>query len=144
MFKYILKRLGLSVIVLLGVSVIIYFLVRLMPVDYLETKFSPQLQQGTITVEQLDDFKQRYGLYMPEAYIDLTFNEEEYTKNAKLAAYNDVNSGFITYSDFYAGKYSSNENDNVILEINKDGIWRLLETKDDNLLYIINANFKEP
>ena len=64
MFKYVLKRLGLSVIVLLGVSIIIYFLVRLMPTDYLENKFSAQIQQGTITIEQLDDFKKRYGLYM--------------------------------------------------------------------------------
>ena len=63
MFKYVLKRLGLSVIVLLGVSIIIYFLVRLMPTDYLENKFSAQIQQGTITIEQLDDFKKRYGLY---------------------------------------------------------------------------------
>ena len=57
MFKYVLKRLGLSVIVLLGVSIIIYFLVRLMPTDYLENKFSAQIQQGTITIEQLDDFR---------------------------------------------------------------------------------------
>ena len=71
MFKYILKRLGLAIIVLLGVSVIIYFLVRLMPTDYLENKFSAQLQQGTITHEQLDEFKKRYGLYMPEAYLNL-------------------------------------------------------------------------
>ena len=34
MLKYILKRLGLSVIILLGVSLIIYLLVRCMPVDY--------------------------------------------------------------------------------------------------------------
>ena len=59
MLKYILKRLGLSLIVLLGVSVIIYFLVRLMPTNYLENKFSAQIQQGTITHDQLDDFKKR-------------------------------------------------------------------------------------
>ena len=62
MFKYILKRLGLSIVILLGVSLIIYILVRLMPTDYLETKFSSQLQQGTMTHEQLDEFKKRYGL----------------------------------------------------------------------------------
>ena len=72
MIKYILKRLGLSVIILLGVSVIVYFLVRLMPTDYLETKFSAKLQEGTITQEQLDDFKKKYGLYMPDAFIDIT------------------------------------------------------------------------
>ena len=62
MLKYILKRLGLSVIVLFGVSLIIYFLVRLMPTDYLENKFSAQLQQGTITTEKIDEFKKNYGL----------------------------------------------------------------------------------
>ena len=76
MFKYVLKRLGLSLIVLLGVSVIIYFLVRLMPTNYLETKFSAQIQQGTITHEQLDEFKKRYGLYMPDAYLDITIDHE--------------------------------------------------------------------
>ena len=91
MLKYILKRLGLSVIVLLGVSVIIYFLVRLMPADYLETKFSAQLQQGTITHDQLDDFKKRYGLYMPEAYIDVEFDggsyvEESFRKDTKIGS----------------------------------------------------------
>ena len=45
MFKYILKRLGLSVIVLLGVSVIIYFLVRLMPTNYLENIFRRSINQ---------------------------------------------------------------------------------------------------
>ena len=55
MFKYILKRLGLSLIVLLGVSVIIYFLVRLMPTNYVDDKFANELQQGTITHDQLDD-----------------------------------------------------------------------------------------
>ena len=83
MFKYVLKRLGLSVIVLLGVSIIIYFLVRLMPTDYLENKFSAQIQQGTITIEQLDDFKKRYGLYMPEAYLTLDRDGITYEKDAK-------------------------------------------------------------
>ena len=78
MFKYIAKRLGLSVIVLLGVSIIIYFLVRLMPTDYLETKFSAQLLQGTITQDQLDDFKKRYGLYMPDAYIYIDVEDGTY------------------------------------------------------------------
>ncbi len=62
MFKYILKRIGLSIIILFGVSVIIYFLVRLMPTDYLTTKFSSQLQQGTIKQEDIDRIKELYGL----------------------------------------------------------------------------------
>lgn len=62
MLKYILKRLFISIFVLLGVSIIIYFLVRLMPNDYLDQKFESQLSQGTITPEQLLEFKRQYGL----------------------------------------------------------------------------------
>ena len=54
MLKYILKRLFISIFVLLGVSIIIYTLVRMMPNDYLDIKFSSQLQQGTITIDQLN------------------------------------------------------------------------------------------
>ena len=91
MFKYILKRLGLSIIVLLGVSVIIYFLVRLMPTNYLENKFSAQIQQGTITLDQLDDFKKRYGLYMPEAYVTVELDGyETFEKDAKVKKYEDM------------------------------------------------------
>ena len=131
MFKYILKRLGLAVIVLLGVSVIIYFLVRLMPIDYLETKFSAQLQQGTITQEQLDDFKKRYGLYMPESYLKFTYEGTEYQKDAKLKSYNDLNDGLIDYTEFYAGKYTSEDDKDVIFEIDKGGLWTIKNTKTD-------------
>lgn len=62
MFKYIVKRLLLTVLVLFGVSLIIYFSVRLMPTDYLDTKFSAQLQQGTVTQAQIDAAKELYGL----------------------------------------------------------------------------------
>ena len=62
MLKYILKRLFISIFVLLGVSIIIYTLVRMMPNDYLDLKFASQLQQGSITQEQLDSFKNQYGI----------------------------------------------------------------------------------
>ena len=62
MLKYILKRLFISIFVLLGVSIIIYTLVRMMPNDYLDIKFASQLQQGTITPEQLLEFKKQYGI----------------------------------------------------------------------------------
>ena len=108
MFKYVLKRLGLSVIVLLGVSVIIYFLVRLMPTNYLETKFSAQIQQGTITLEQLDDFQKRYGLYMPEAYVSVDIDGyDTFEKDAKEKKYQDAQNEIITYAEFYAGKYTN-------------------------------------
>lgn len=64
MFKYILKRLGLSIIILLGVSLIIYILIRLMPADYFEIKFSTQLAQdpsGHVR-EMINNIKAHYGL----------------------------------------------------------------------------------
>ena len=62
MFKYIVKRLLISILVLLGVSIIIYTLVRLMPNDYVDNKFASQLQSGTITQADIDHFKELYGL----------------------------------------------------------------------------------
>jgi peptide/nickel transport system permease protein len=62
MFKYVIKRLLQSVIILFGVSVILYFLVRLMPEDYFEQTFSSQLAQGTITKAQLQEMKELYHL----------------------------------------------------------------------------------
>lgn len=62
MLKYILKRLFISIFVLFGVSIIIYTLVRMMPNDYVDTKFSSQLAQGTITLEDLKEFKNLYGI----------------------------------------------------------------------------------
>ena len=61
---------------MLGVSIIIYTLVRLMPSDYIDTKYSSQLQIGTITQEDLDRFKELYGLYVPEAYLNIDVDED--------------------------------------------------------------------
>lgn len=62
MFKYIVKRLLLAILILFGVSLIIYTLVRLMPTDYVDNKFSSQLGQGTVSPEQLLEIKKLYGL----------------------------------------------------------------------------------
>lgn len=130
MLKYVLKRLGLALVVLFGVSVIIYFLVRLMPTNYLENKFSAQIQQGTITLDQLDDFQKRYGLYMPEAYIDASLEGyDTFRKDAKVKKYEDVQNGLIDYAEFYAGEYESKKN--IFLEINKDGTYRILDKSED-------------
>ena len=62
MFKYILKRILISIVVLLGVSIIIYTLVRMMPNDYVDIKFASQLQSGSITQADVDAFKELYGI----------------------------------------------------------------------------------
>lgn len=62
MLKFIIKRLLISIIILLGVSIILYSLVRMMPTDFVDNKYAEQLQSGTITQEDLDRFKELYGL----------------------------------------------------------------------------------
>ena len=146
MLKYILKRLGLSVIVLLGVSVIIYFLVRLMPADYLETKFSAQLQQGTITHDQLDDFKKRYGLYMPEAYLDVEISggshaNESFRKDTKERKYEDASSGLITYSEFYTGTYTSKSNENIALIVDEKGTYKIVDQTTETATTLASGTY---
>ena len=145
MVKYILKRLGLSIIVLFGVSVIIYFLVRLMPTNYLENKFSAQIQQGTITHDQLDDFKKRYGLYMPEGYLDIEWSLGDYagtvfSKDSGDRKKKDLDDGIIGYAEYYAGTYECKEK-NIFLEINKEGNWNVLDKSKDESKVLSSGNF---
>ena len=63
MFKYILKRLGQSLLILLGVSLIIYVLIRCMPVSFIEDKIAAMNQGGaTIPEETVTAMKEMYGL----------------------------------------------------------------------------------
>lgn len=55
MLKYILKRLGLSIIILLGVSIIIYTLVRCMPFDYVEQEIAKRGGQNQAILQQTID-----------------------------------------------------------------------------------------
>ncbi len=63
MLKYILKRLGLAIIILLGVSLIIYILVRCMPVSFVEGKIAEMNQGGAqIDEETVQAMYEMYGL----------------------------------------------------------------------------------
>lgn len=63
MVKYVLKRLAMSVFILLGVSLIIYFLIRLMPVDFIQSKIDAINQGGaTVSQETVDAMYKMYGL----------------------------------------------------------------------------------
>lgn len=62
MVKYIVKRLLLSVVILIGVSIVIYTMVRLMPSDYIDNRFAPQISQGTMTNDDLLRMKELYGI----------------------------------------------------------------------------------
>jgi len=112
MLKYIIKRILISIIVLLGVSIIIYTMVRLMPNDYVDTKFSTQLQQGTITQEDIDNFKSLYGLYCPEAQLTIKINlgsdyDGNYTRDVKKADYDQALIADKAFYDFVVGSTKS-------------------------------------
>ena len=76
MWKYITKRLLLCIIILLGVSIIVYTLVRLMPTDYIDQKFAPQIANGQIKQSDVDRIKKLYGLYAPDARITIKLDNE--------------------------------------------------------------------
>ena len=144
MLKYILKRLGLSLIVLFGVSLIIYCLVRLMPTDYLESKFSAQIQQGTITMEKIDEFKKKYGIYMPEAYLDVTVHGGNHDgavlrRDVKVKSYTDVQNGYTDYKKFYTGNYTLQ--DELKLELKDDSSWTLYELSGDKSTRVSSGTY---
>lgn len=64
MVKYIIKRLAISVLILLGVSLIIYTLVRLMPMNYIESTFMDSMKflEDDVREERLQEFLRQYGL----------------------------------------------------------------------------------
>lgn len=118
--KYIIKRLLLAVLILLGVSVIIYGLARMMPTDFVDQQFQGQISQGTMTQEDLDRIKELYGLNMPDAYLEFTPGEgsdyrgEKFTRNTKEVIYQeDVGLGGISYAEWYTGTYSGSGNHQI-------------------------------
>ncbi len=63
MLKYILKRIGSSVLILLGVSFILYALLRCMPTDFVEGKILALNTSGnTVSQEFIDQMYKTYGL----------------------------------------------------------------------------------
>lgn len=95
MIKYIVKRLLLSVLILFGVSVIIYSLARMMPTDYVDNQYSSAVSQGTMRQEDVDRIKELYGLSMPDAYLRMkvgtgsSFAGDTFSKNTKQATYDE-------------------------------------------------------
>ncbi|MBQ5929932.1 MAG: ABC transporter permease [Clostridia bacterium] len=63
MVKYILKRIGISILILLGVSLILYTLLRCMPTDFIELKILNLATQGTtVSDEFIKEMYRTYGL----------------------------------------------------------------------------------
>lgn len=142
-FQYIIKRLLLAIVILLGVSVIIFGLSRMMPTDYIDDKYASQIQQGTISQEDVDRIKEIYGLAMPEAYLTIKapegskFAGETFRKNVKILDKEHVdeylNSPDATseskanaYLEWYKGSsYDSMGKDNYRLYLNENGSYEL-------------------
>ena len=78
MAKYIIKRLLLAVLILFGVSIILFFLVRLMPVNFIVNKFSSQMALGGIKPEDLQLIMKSYG------YNLILFLDDATVASAKL------------------------------------------------------------
>ncbi len=63
MFKYILKRIGVSLLILLGVSLLLYTLLRCMPTDFVENKIVALTQNNPdVTDELIATMYKAYGL----------------------------------------------------------------------------------
>ena len=62
MWRYILKRLILAVVILVGVSVLIYMLTMLMPADYIDRQTAAAVQSGSMTQDDVMRLKELYGL----------------------------------------------------------------------------------
>lgn len=67
MVKYVIKRILLAILILFGVSVILYVLVRLMPVSYIEDQYIINMSQvsppeGVDPKEKLYEILAKYGL----------------------------------------------------------------------------------
>lgn len=62
MGKYVIKRLLLGLLILVGVSVLIYMLVMLMPADYIDNHTAAALANGTMTQDDVIRLKELYGL----------------------------------------------------------------------------------
>lgn len=62
MWKYLLKRIALAALILVGVSILIYMLTMLMPADYIDNQTSAALQSGAMTKDDVQRLKELYGL----------------------------------------------------------------------------------
>ncbi|MBO5313421.1 MAG: ABC transporter permease [Clostridia bacterium] len=72
MLKYILKRLALSLLILIGVSLIIYILIRIMPVDFIQDKIDAMNQGGaTVPKETVDKMYEMYGLEANPTFLGI-------------------------------------------------------------------------
>ncbi len=144
MLQYIIKRILLSIVILLGVSLILYVLVRLMPTDYLETKYAEQLKNNTITEEQLLNIKKDAGLYMPDAFLTIEFGDEDdkvpgvsLVKDDKASEYEDVVNSRMAANEMLKGEYySADQEHRLTLAYTQDSQTFVLYEKNEQGTYV--------
>ncbi len=142
MFKYIVKRILISILILFGVSVIIYTMVRLMPSDYVDTKFASQLQNNAISQDDIDHFKELYGINMPEAYLNITIEGGDYAgKYTANARKNDYEYAILSreFSETWIQK--SYKKGSLVLVLSKDGLAQISEGTKVLAVGNYNVNF---
>ncbi len=136
MVKYIVKRILLAVLILFGVSVIIYSLARMMPTDFVDEQFSSALAQGTIQQEDIDRIKELYGLSMPDAYLtvrvsggaDSEFADRAFERNTTEEDKYEVDLGLVTTAEWYVGSYDWRS---YRLYLNDDGTYGIYAVSSD-------------
>ena len=130
--RYIVKRLLLAVLILFGVSIIIYGLARMMPTDFVDQQFQSAVAQGTMTESDIDRIKELYGLNMPDAYLDIRLPNgvdekaqaivgKRLRRNTKVATYEKVQSGPMTLEEWYVGNYEAGGYRIRLLEVDSNG-----------------------
>ncbi|MBO5362830.1 MAG: hypothetical protein J6A46_00705, partial [Clostridia bacterium] len=62
MVKYIVKRILISLLILLGVSVFLYFMIRLMPVNFIRDNYQ-KTHANSYDEAQLQELLKMYGLH---------------------------------------------------------------------------------
>lgn len=103
---------------------IIYVLARLMPVDYIDGLYNAQLQQGTMTLDQVNQIKKNAGLYTPDGFLTITVDDENVKCNGKQfkrdvldVDYQKVLDGKYAASEWYRGDYYTDEENGETWEI---------------------------
>ena len=84
MWRYVLKRVLLAAVILLGASALIYLLVMLMPADYIDNQTSAALQNGSMTLADVARLKELYGLG-DKSYLGITKSYLSWLKNTQQA-----------------------------------------------------------
>ena len=111
LLRYIVKRVLLAILILFGVSIIIYGLSRMMPVDYVDNQYASSVSQGKMKQEDVDRIKEIYGLYVPDAYLSVqldkshVYGEKKFTKTTKKDTFERVEDGVVRLEAWYSGSY---------------------------------------